>query len=92
MGFPDKTIGWIKECVSTASFSVNVDRELCGFFKSERGLRQGDPVSPYLFSMVMEVLSGLIRKASMNSDFGFHWCCKKEVLTHLCFADDLLLL
>nr|GFB81850.1 hypothetical protein [Tanacetum cinerariifolium] len=57
-----------------------------------RGLRQGDLLSPYLFTLIMEVLNlVLIREIKKNPSFRYHWLCKDVKLTHLCFADDLLL-
>ena len=49
LDFPEKFIHWIHLCISTASFSIQVNGKLAGFFKSERGLRQGCALSPYLF-------------------------------------------
>ncbi|GJU22274.1 RNA-directed DNA polymerase, eukaryota, reverse transcriptase zinc-binding domain protein [Tanacetum coccineum] len=64
-----------------------------GYFKSERGLRQGDPMLPYLFTLVMEVLTLMVQKrVEKSNQFKYHWGCKDLKLTQLCFADDLLML
>lgn len=91
-GFHKIMVNWIMVCLKSASFSICVNGESHGFFKAKRGLRQGDPISPYLFTLVMEVLTLMIkRQVSMEEKFKYHWGCKKLKITSLCFADDLML-
>ncbi|GJZ52154.1 RNA-directed DNA polymerase, eukaryota, reverse transcriptase zinc-binding domain protein [Tanacetum coccineum] len=59
-GFHPVMIHWIMVYLTTASFSVCINGELHGFFKAGRGLRQGDLISPYLFTLVMEVLNLMV--------------------------------
>ncbi|GJX01698.1 RNA-directed DNA polymerase, eukaryota, reverse transcriptase zinc-binding domain protein [Tanacetum coccineum] len=73
------------------TFSINVNGESYGYFKGGRGLRQGDPMSPYLFTLVMEVFTLIMEKNVANSPgFNYHFGCKELKITHICFADDLL--
>ncbi|KAL0292616.1 UNVERIFIED_CONTAM: hypothetical protein Scaly_2582300 [Sesamum calycinum] len=91
-GFPDKFISWVEQCITTASFSISLNGENHGFFNSGRGLRQGDPISPYLFVLIMESFHLLIRsKITAEPNFHYHWRCKELSIVNLCFADDLLL-
>lgn len=90
LNLPEGFIHWINLCVSTASFSVQVNGELAGFFKSKRGLRQGCSLSPYLFVICMNVLSLMLDKAASEGRIGFHPRCKNLKITHLCFADDIM--
>lgn len=90
MNLPTKFIRRIELCVTTASFSVQVNGELSGFFPSARGLRQGCSLSPYLFVICMNILSNMLNKAALDQSIGYHPRCKIINLTHLCFADDLL--
>ncbi|KAK4397773.1 Anaphase-promoting complex subunit [Sesamum angolense] len=90
-GFPPIFIAWIMECVSTSSFSVALNGSLHGFFAGKKGLRQGDPMSPGLFLLCMEYFSRLIKRKTTDSDFNFHPKCEKLKITHLLFADDLMM-
>ncbi|KAL0455530.1 UNVERIFIED_CONTAM: putative mitochondrial protein [Sesamum latifolium] len=88
--FPPQFTAWIEECISTASFSVCLNGTPHGFFAGARGLRPGDPISPYLFVLVMEVLHLILRQLiEQGRGFKYHWRCKELSLFQLCFADDL---
>ncbi|XP_074305021.1 uncharacterized protein LOC141639953, partial [Silene latifolia] len=89
--FPLKFVEWIMQCVTTTSFSVVLNGQTYGFFAGQRGLRQGDPLSPLLFTVCMEYLSRLMAEARGFPGFKFHPLCRGIKLTHLMFADDLLL-
>lgn len=60
MNVPEKFILWIKKCIELASFSIQINGELAGYFNSKRGLRQGCSLSPCLFVICMQVLSKLL--------------------------------
>lgn len=90
LGFPIKFITWIEKCITLASFSVQVNGELAGYFNSKRGLRQGCSLSPYLFVICMQVLSRMLDQAAISRQFGFHPYFQGLKLTHLCVADNVL--
>ncbi|KAG9444848.1 hypothetical protein H6P81_016188 [Aristolochia fimbriata] len=63
IGFGERWIGWIRSCVENASFSLLVNGGVFGHFGSSRGLRQGDPLSPFLFNIMGEGLTSLVKAA-----------------------------
>ncbi|XP_074298451.1 uncharacterized protein LOC141629330 [Silene latifolia] len=89
--FPQSSIDLIMQCVSSPSYSLALNGEVFGFFKGKRGLRQGDPLSPLLFTICLDYLSRLFGVLHRFPGFKFHPFCNKISLNHLCFADDLLL-
>ncbi|KAL2893324.1 LINE-1 retrotransposable element ORF2 protein [Bienertia sinuspersici] len=91
MCFPNLFTEWIKECFTSPSFSLVLNGSPNGYFKSCRGLRQGDPLSPLLFVLGMEYLSRILNNLHDDSTFKFHPRCKGIKLTHMCFADDLIM-
>ncbi|GJV82644.1 RNA-directed DNA polymerase, eukaryota, reverse transcriptase zinc-binding domain protein [Tanacetum coccineum] len=96
VGFHNTMIKWIMTimtCITSTKFSICVNGEINGYFNGGRGLRQGDPISPYLFTMVMEVFNMImIKNVKESGKFRYHHGCKELKLTHMCFADDLLVL
>ncbi|GJZ03194.1 hypothetical protein Tco_0521155 [Tanacetum coccineum] len=91
-GFHPRMVTWIIECVSSTSFSLNINVTLHGYFKGKCGLRQGNPLSPYLFTLIMEVLTLMLQRRVNGSHlFTYHRYCNKLKLINLCFADDLFL-
>ena len=92
LGFHERWVSLIMMCVSTVSYFVMVNCEQKGFIKPGRGLRQGDPLSPYLFLICAEGLSALIRKAERDSLIhGISICQGGPRVSHLFFADDSII-
>jgi hypothetical protein len=85
---------WIKQCISTICFSVLFNGAPCGYFGSSRGVRQGDPLSPFLFDLVMEAFSRMIGAITYRGLIsGFSVGSRDQtrvVVSHLLFADDTL--
>ncbi|KAL2235315.1 UNVERIFIED_CONTAM: hypothetical protein Sindi_1263700 [Sesamum indicum] len=91
-GFPQTFTRWIEECVTTAAFSIGLNGNPHGYFARAHGLRQGDPLSPYLFILVVEVLYlGLVQLIEQDMQFSYHWKCEPAKVFQLGFVDDLLL-
>ncbi|GKV09489.1 hypothetical protein SLEP1_g20977 [Rubroshorea leprosula] len=91
LDFPIKFVDWIRACITTPMFSVVFNGHLAGYFPGKKGVRQGDPLSPYIFVICMEILSHLLNKAAIEGKIVYHPKCAKVQLTHLCFADDLII-
>ncbi|GAA0162662.1 hypothetical protein LIER_18702 [Lithospermum erythrorhizon] len=90
-GLPELFIGWIMACIRKPTFSISFNGVLHGYFEGKRGLRQGDPMSPALFLLCIEYLSRLLKMKTGGYIFSFHPKCQGAQITHLAFADDLML-
>lgn len=91
MHFPNAFVKWVELCISTSSFSINLNGNLTGNFKDSRGLKQGDPLSPCLFILVIEELTQLLKKRALNNQFSFHPRCDRLNITSVAFADGLFI-
>lgn len=90
--FPAQFIFWVKQCITSAMYPVIINGELVGFFKGAKGLRQGDPISPYLFVMVIEGLYSILQRRIGQSKFTYHPTCGSLSISYLAFAHDVFLL
>lgn len=89
MGFCSKWIQWIMMCVRTMNYSFCFNGSVIGPIKPKRGLRQGDPLSPYLFLFCVDGLSRAINQAEeSNYIHGCKVSRSAPPITHLLFADD----
>ncbi|GFP99127.1 line-1 retrotransposable element orf2 protein [Phtheirospermum japonicum] len=75
LNFLGKFVSWVMECVTTTSYSISLNGSLHDMFEGKRGLRQGDPLSPFLFVLCIEYLSRSLNIAMSNPDFNFHPRC-----------------
>ncbi|MFS7997684.1 putative RNA-directed DNA polymerase [Helianthus anomalus] len=92
MGFPTRWCEWIMALLKSARASVLVNGSPTMEFVCSRGLRQGDPLSPFLFLIAMEALSGMMKKASDVGLFRGISIGNGLTLSHLLYADDVIFL
>lgn len=91
LGFEDKWVRLIMDCITTSSFSVLINGSPKGLITPQRGLRQGCPLSPYLFIICAEALSNLLRQAEKKNHIQGLKFGKHISVSHLFFADDSLI-
>ncbi|XP_048491564.1 uncharacterized protein LOC125492868 [Beta vulgaris subsp. vulgaris] len=91
MKFPENWVQWIMQCITTVTYSILINGEPSKVFKPLAGLRQGDPLSSYIFILCMEVLSRSLTQAQdIKTLEGLKIARNAPKITHLLFADDAL--
>jgi len=92
MGFDVRWVYLIMQCVTSVQYSVIINGSLVGEIRPSRGIRQGDPISPYLFIICVEALSALIMRAERSGAIsGVPSSPSGPKISHLFFADDSIL-
>ncbi|KAM6543834.1 hypothetical protein CsatB_008281 [Cannabis sativa] len=90
--FPTNFVSLVIRCVSTISFRLCINQGISNLIIPSRGIRQGDPLSPYLFLLVVEGLSVIIPSKEHLALFkDISICRSSPSISHMLFADDSLL-
>lgn len=90
-GFHHIWIKWIMECISTVSYSYLINDSPRGKVLPRREIRQGDSLSPYIFILCSEILSGLCKRAQKDGSLqGLRVSRPSPKINHLLFVDDTM--
>jgi hypothetical protein len=92
IGLGLKVTNWIMSCVVSTSFAILINGEATYFFKSGRGLRQGCPLSPLLFILVMEGLSLLLKESQREGKLAGINVSRTIKILHILFVDDVIIM
>ena len=93
MGFARDWIRWVMACISSVSYAVLLNGQSHGFIRPERGIRQGDPLSPFLFILCTEALVNVLNQSETQGKLhGIKLSSSCPAVHHLLFADDSLLM
>jgi len=92
MGFLMKITNIIMQCIKSVTFSILINGQPTNYFQPKRGIRQGDPLSPYIFILCAEVLSSLIEKSQKEGYVhGISIATNAPKISHLLYVDDSIL-
>lgn len=92
LGFSTDWVNLIMRCVTTVTYSFRLNQSIFGTIHPKRGLRQGDPLSPYLFVLCAQGFSSLFSKAVERRLIrGIKVVNSCPIISHLFFADDSLI-
>jgi len=91
MGFSQRWINMISMCIRSVTYSVMLNGQPHGLITPTSGLRQGDPLLPYLFLLVTEGLNALFKQAECDGEIReVSLCPAGPRISHLLFANDSL--
>ena len=85
-------VNWIMGCVQSASFAVLVNGSPSNFFRDSIGLKQGFPLSSFLFLIIADALSRIIQHAKREGSFKGIRINNTIELLHILFVDDVVML
>lgn len=90
--FPEKRITWVMQIVEDGKVCVNINGERSQFFKTFKGLKQGDPLSPLLFNIVADSLSALLDKAVAKQHIVSILAIIPGGISHITYTDDTVIM
>jgi hypothetical protein len=90
--FPEKWLTWMKQIIEGGSVGINLNGNPGNFFRTHKGLRQGNPLSPLLFNLVSDALTVMLENAKKSGQIkGLMRHLIEGGITHLQYADDTVI-
>lgn len=80
---PTQLVNLIMECVTTVQYTILINGGLTPVFEANKGLRQGDPMLPYLFVLLMECLRRTLQQLRHDPQFNYYLRCEKLGVIHI---------